>query len=104
MDELAGVKVTDRASQSGSAAPNQKESEITVEIARLGSSSKSECAAAVQALVKTGKPAVPALIKVLSDPRNDVRALAAEALRNILAADLAAASNYPVVSRIFCII
>ncbi len=86
--ELAGVRVTD------GAAPHQKESEITVEIARLGSSSKSECAAAVQALIKAGKPAVPALIKVLSDPRNDVRALAAEALRSILVADPAAAPNY----------
>jgi hypothetical protein len=47
----------------------------------------------VKALVKIGKPVVPPLVKVLGDPRNDVRAAAAEALRHILAADPASAPN-----------
>jgi hypothetical protein len=66
---------------------------IAIEIARLASSEKSECVAAVKELVEIGGPAVPALIKVLSDPRNEVRALAAEALRAILAVDPASAPN-----------
>ena len=74
--------------------PTEQERRIAVEIARLGSPSKSECAAAVKALVKIGKPAAPALVKALSDPRNDVRAFAAEALRPILAADPDSAPNY----------
>ena len=64
------------------------------EIARIGSPNKAECAAAVRALMKIGKPAVPALVKALDDPRNDVRAYAAEAIRAILAVDPAAAPNY----------
>ena len=48
---------------------------------------------AVKTLVGIGKPAVPALINVLRDPRNEVRALAAEAMRSILA-DPANAPNY----------
>ena len=67
---------------------------IAVETARLGSSNKGERAVAVKALVKLGTPAAPALIKLLSDPRNEVRAAAAEALRSILAADPAGAPNY----------
>jgi cytochrome c5 len=67
---------------------------IVDEIARLGSPSKPECAAAVKALVTIGKPAAPALVAALSDPRNDVRAFSAEALRLIIAADPANAPNY----------
>ena len=75
------------------AQPADQEREIAVEIARLGSSSKGDCAAAVKALIKIGKPASPALVKVLSDPRNDVRAFAAEALRSILSSDPTSAPN-----------
>jgi hypothetical protein len=74
--------------------PAGQEERIAAEIDRLRSSNESECAVAVKALVKTGKPAAPALVKVLSDPRNEVRAFAAEALRAILAADPTSAPNY----------
>ena len=58
-------------------AKSATEARIAAEIARLGNSNKSECAAAVEALVKIGKPAAAALVKALSDPCNDVRAFAA---------------------------
>jgi hypothetical protein len=74
--------------------PTDQDGRISVEIARLGSSNKNQCIAAVKALVKIGKPAAPALVKSLSDPRNDVRAFAAEALRPILAAEPTSAPNY----------
>ena len=79
----------------GQPPPQQtQKSEIADDIARLGSSSKPECAAAVKTLISIGKPAVPPLVKALSDPRGNVRALAAEAVRAILAADPANAPNY----------
>jgi len=74
--------------------PAGQEERIAAEIAHLGSPSKAESAAAVRALIKRGKPAAAALVKVLGDPRSDVRALAAEALRSILATDPANAPNY----------
>ncbi|MEI8195325.1 MAG: hypothetical protein WCI73_05400 [Phycisphaerae bacterium] len=43
---------------------------------------------------KLGMPVVSALVKALSDPSNDVRAKAAEALRPILAADPSLAPNW----------
>jgi len=73
---------------------SSQESRIAAEITRLGSSHKAEGAASVKALVTIGKPAAPALVEALSDPRSDVRALAAEALRAILAADPTGAPNY----------
>jgi antitoxin component YwqK of YwqJK toxin-antitoxin module len=66
---------------------------IAVEVERLGSPAKAERDSAVEALVKIGKPAVPALIETLGFCRDDVRACAAEAIRKILAADPAAAPN-----------
>lgn len=66
--------------------------QVAAEITRLGS--KTESAAAVKSLVAIGKPAAPALVTALADPRNDVRALAAEAIRAILAADPSAAPNW----------
>ncbi len=72
--------------------PQQKQ--IADEIARLGSSSEPERSASVKVLVEIGKPAAPALVKALSDPHNEVRAYAAEALRSILAVDPANAPNY----------
>ena len=74
--------------------PTDQQRKIALEIARLGNSNNTECTAAVRALVKIGKPAAPALVKALSDPRNDVRAFAAKALRPILAADPTSAPNY----------
>jgi hypothetical protein len=74
--------------------PAGQEEGIVAEVARLESPNEKERAEAVKALVKIGKPAVPALIKVLSNPRNDVRASAAEALRSILASDPTSAPNY----------
>jgi hypothetical protein len=73
--------------------PTDQKKGIVADIARLGSSNKQECAAAVKALVAMGKPAAPALVTALSDPHNDVRTFAAEALRPILAADPANAPN-----------
>jgi HEAT repeat protein len=64
-----------------------QESRIAAEIVRLGSQSRIDCAAFVKALVTIGKPAAPALVEALGDPRSNVRAFAAEALRSILAAD-----------------
>lgn len=75
------------------AQPSGQEREIAAEIARLGSSSKGECTAAVKALIKIGKPAAPALARTLSDPRNDVRTFAAEALRSIFSSGPASAPN-----------
>jgi hypothetical protein len=71
-----------------------QESRIAVEIARLGSSIKTDSAASVKALITIGKPAAPALVKALGDPRSNVRAFAAEALCSILAADPPCAPNY----------
>ena len=71
-----------------------QEGQVVAEIARLGNPNKSESAAAVKALVSIGKPAAPALVKVLSDSRSGVRATAAEAVRTILAADPANAPNW----------
>ncbi|HEY5311581.1 MAG TPA: hypothetical protein VIK18_03650 [Pirellulales bacterium] len=48
---------------------------------------------AARRLVRHGRPAVPALVKLLADPGNDVRAWAAQAIREILAADPHAAAN-----------
>lgn len=45
------------------------------------------------ALVKIGGPAAPALVNALTDPRSDLRANAAAALRQVLAADPSAAPN-----------
>src|SRR4051812_38925295 len=62
-------------------------------IVNLAAADPGERAAAVNALAKIGKPAAPALVKALGDPRNDLRAGAAEALRIVLAADPASAPN-----------
>lgn len=78
----------------GPATTSAVENAIADQIARLGSNNKDEHAAAVQALVKTGRPAMPLLVKALDDPANDLRAGAAEAIRSILAADPAAAPNW----------
>ena len=48
----------------------------------------------MKSLISMGKPAAPALVRALSDPRGDVRALAAEAVRAILAVDPSNAPNY----------
>ncbi len=90
--EFAGVTAAD--AEPPTPRPTDQEALIAVEIARLGSSNKSECAAAVQALIKIGKPAAPALVKALGDPRNDVRAYAAECMRSIFAADPTGSPNY----------
>lgn len=76
------------------APPTGGDSGIDAEIARLGGPNKTEAVASVKALVAIGKPAAPALVRALSDPRSGMRAFAAEALRSILAANPATAPNY----------
>ena len=80
-DELAGVK------GAVETATLKSDQALDLEIAHLGNPNKSESAAAVKALVKIGKPAVPALIKVLSDSRSDVRNTSRRAFATALIRD-----------------
>lgn len=70
-------------------APAQSPSDkvIAAEILRLGDPNADVQTAAKAALLKIAKPAVPQLIKTLADPRETVRARAADVLRPLLAAD-----------------
>lgn len=70
------------------------ESALTAEISRLRNPEQAQHTAAVTALKKRGKPALPPLVKLLSDSTNDVRARAAEVIRFQLAADFTSAPNY----------
>jgi beta-lactamase regulating signal transducer with metallopeptidase domain len=73
---------------------SDQDSKIAHDIARLDSSSEPERAAALKALISIGKPAGPLLVGALGDPRANVRAHAAEAVRAILAANPASTPNY----------
>lgn len=75
------------------AAPPRADDAVAAQVTKLASDDKAACAAAVEALVAIGRPAAPALVQALQDPREEVRAGAAAALRRILAADPAAAPN-----------
>ncbi len=66
---------------------------VAKQIERLASPSEAERSVAVDALVKIGPSAAPAVVKALENPSNDARAAAAKAVRSILAADPMAAPN-----------
>lgn len=74
--------------------PSERNDAIIAEIARLGDPKLPDKAPAVNALVKFGAPALPALVTALGDPRNEVRSFAAEAIRMLLAPDPTIAPSY----------